>query len=96
MQAEPEGYAGFADGLKNTARRLLAHGLRRGGGGVEDTMMGQWRNNNGTLGDGAGAALWTSVAAPAAEVIPCKISRGISARRGGRSRVTAAMMFAVA
>lgn len=65
MQTGREGYAGFADGLKNTARLLLAHGLRRGGGAAEDTVMGQWRNNNGTLGHGAGAALWTFVAAPA-------------------------------
>lgn len=65
MQAEPECYAGFAEGLKNTAGRLRAYGHRRAGGGFEDTMMGQWPNNNGTLGDGAGAALWTSVAAPA-------------------------------
>lgn len=65
MQAGPEGYAGCAEGLKNAARRLRAYGLRRGGGGVGDTMMGQWRDNNGTLGGGAGAASWTSVAVPA-------------------------------
>lgn len=76
--------------MKNTARGLRAHGHRRAGCGVEDTTMGQWRNNNGTLGGGTGASVRR------AEVIACQISRGILARRWGRSRVTAAMMFAVA